>query len=631
VRHLKGHKIAQPLSFVLSLLVVYLTLWITTAGSAPAVAQLATHLPSWVVLDFSNDTSYGGSDIGREASDALVVELTKTNKFNLSARGDVATAMTNLGLTSPLNTVATQKLGRELNADAVVTGEVLSIVKHNNPTEFVATVAVRVTDVASGELVNGALARGSVHAPPGVPPDEDMLVGEAISQAAFTAVQRMSIYNLPIATIINNSDPQTVLLNHGTRDGLHPGLSMIVTRQGQEVGRIRVTTVEADDAEAVITNQGLGIQPDDKCKAIFALPAYSVHGNDVITTADIGTTSAEAASSRSAFSGVGGVLLAILAGALIVSFAGKGSNNGNVGGGAVGSASAATGFGPAVGLPLPAAGASPDLSIGNIISWGSGNLNPTSVQSFNIYRSSWTAQGGLQNGYPIPVLSVGRTTRSALDNGAVRTFTYQDVTDLSVVGGVPIGALNTATATAVPGILPGQSNYYNVSAVYSLVNASGTVGYIETPVTADQTGYATAIVPLDLQTQPTAILINGQPYNSKVTFPYSSITFSYLSVAGADTYVVDFSTSANFLPKVTLSPSPMVTTTAGGVLLTYSNINVLNLFPGSSGKPIYFRIGARNSIDSPGPVLDRRDYPNPDIVNGNSSYVYTTTGTFSGT
>ena len=614
----------------MSLLVIYLTVWVSIAGAKPAAAQVATHLPSWVVLDFTNDTSYGGLDIGREASDAMVVELTKTNKFTITARADVDNAISTLGLTSPLNTVATQKLGRELNADGVVTGEVVSITKHDNPAEYDATVVVRVTDVASGELINGALARGVVHAPPGTTPDEDMLVGEAISQAAFTAVEKMSEYNLPIATVLNNIDPQTVLLNHGTRDGLHPGQAMIVTRQGQEVGRIRVTSVEADNSEAVITNPGLGISPDDKCKAIFALPAYSIHGSDVVTSGDINSTSTASSSTHSAFSGVGGILLAVLPGALIVSFAGKGSHNSNVGGSGVGSSSARDGYGPSVGLPLPTGTVSVNASLANLITWGSGNLNPTSIVSFNIYRSSYDTAGGLNNGEPVPVLSVAYNQRSAYDTGIARNVTYNQVLALNVTGGVPIGSLSTATVDGVPGIVQGESDQYHVTAVFKLNNASTTQGYEETPLANNTTGYATAIAPLDLSTQNTAVLINGQPWSAKFKFPYSSITFSFLSVIGADTYVVDFSSDPNFAHKVTLTPSPITTSTAGNIELTYPNVDVLKLFPNISGSTVYFRIGARNSGDSPGPIIDARDYPNPDIK-GNASYVYTTTGSFTGT
>jgi hypothetical protein len=56
---------------------------------------------------------------------------------------------------------------------------------------------------------------------------------------------------------------------------------MIVLRSGQKVGRVRVTSVNATDSEAVIVDTGKGIRPEDKLVSVFALPGISVSSTGV--------------------------------------------------------------------------------------------------------------------------------------------------------------------------------------------------------------------------------------------------------------------------------------------------------------------------------------------------------------
>ena len=71
-------------------------------------------------------------------------------------------------------------------------------------------------------------------------------------------------------------DPHTVLLSHGTEEGLTVGLRMVVTRFGQRIGVVRVTRVEADQAEAAVTERGAGIASEDVATAIYTLPPAPV-------------------------------------------------------------------------------------------------------------------------------------------------------------------------------------------------------------------------------------------------------------------------------------------------------------------------------------------------------------------
>ena len=145
-----------------------------------------------------------------------------------------------------------------------------------------------------------------------------------------------------------HGDPSHVTLNKGSQEGLYHGLNMLVTRNGTEVGRIRVSTVEPDEADATVTDQGLGINTQDLATAIYQLPAISsAPGGDTQvgpTNHNVDSSTTGSGSARSFFSGPLG---AILAGALGVgtrsrSAAGHGSG-GSSGGNAVGNGQASVG------------------------------------------------------------------------------------------------------------------------------------------------------------------------------------------------------------------------------------------------------------------------------------------------
>ena len=197
-----------------------------------------------------------------------------------------------------------------------------------------AVVAVRVTDSATGELVNGALAEGMSTPRPGAVIDQDTMVNEALSKAAFAAVKQITSYQLPEPTVINNEGANTILLNMGSRDGIQPGMNMLVRRNGTEVGRIRVGEVEDDESTAVVTTSTLGIRPGDHARAIYSLPNYAVRDGVVVTdSGSLASGNAVQAKSSNKFSGVGGIILAILAAALLVALVQHGGSNGNLGGG----------------------------------------------------------------------------------------------------------------------------------------------------------------------------------------------------------------------------------------------------------------------------------------------------------
>jgi len=378
VKRLKQHWSARPISWLLSVAMIW-PLLLFVLSTVPVQAQ-TNGTPTWAVLDFENRSGYGGAEVGRTASDAFVVELGKSNKYGVLSRQETQKGIADIGLTAPLDAIGLQRLGRSLGVPAVATGEVAAVSFSRSPRQATASVIIRVIDTTTGELVNGALAQGRSNPRAIGTNDDDALVNEAINNAAFAAVRQITQFNLPKATVLISRDQNSVVLNKGTRDGLFNGLNMVVTRNNSEVGRIQVGDAQADQSNATVTRRGLGIQPQDRATAIYQLPAYSVQGGVLnARNDDVASDGTASSGKRSAFSGITGIIIAILAGALLFSLIKRGSSSGSLGGAQVGKPVAVEGRADVLG----GIGAFPVQTSFNLVGTTTGTGTGTTITGFN--------------------------------------------------------------------------------------------------------------------------------------------------------------------------------------------------------------------------------------------------------
>ncbi len=496
MKRLKQHWSARPISWLLSVAMIW-PLLLFVLSTVPVQAQ-TNGTPTWAVLDFENRSGYGGAEVGRTASDAFVVELGKSNKYEVLSRQETQKGIADIGLTAPLDAIGLQRLGRGLGVPAVATGEVAAVSFSRSPRQATASVIIRVIDTNTGELVNGALAQGRSNPRAISTNDDDALVNEAINNAAFAAVRQITQFNLPKATVLISRDQNSVILNRGTRDGLFDGLNMVVTRNNSEVGRIQVNGAQADQSTATVTRRGLGIQPQDRATAIYQLPAYSVQGGVLnARNNDVASDGAASSGKRSAFSGVTGIILAILAGALLFSLIKRGSSSGSLGGAQVGKPVAVegradvlggqgafpvatsfnfvgttTGTGTTVitGQPTPAV----YTPIVVRVTATTGNISITNFQEFHVYRSDFPTV--LQNGGNVSTTggTTGGTNGAFVGYGQVPLFAssgrnsllfFDDGADkLSITASKPISGITTGTGGNTGGqsraaLLPAYKQY----------------------------------------------------------------------------------------------------------------------------------------------------------------------------
>lgn len=618
MKRFKQHWCARPLSWLLSVALVWPALLGLLAGGPRVQAQALTRSaqPLWGVLDFENRSGYGGAEVGRIASDAFVVELGKSNKYEVLSRQETLKGLADTGQAPPLDVISLQKLGRALGSDAVATGEVASITFTNNPRQATASVIVRVTDTRTGELVNGALAQGTSNPRAIGGGDDDELVNQAINNAGFAAVRQVTQFNLPKATVLNNIDQDAVLLNKGTRDGMRDGLNMVVTRNGTEVGRVRVSDASADQSNAVVTVRGLGIQPQDRATAIYELPGYTVKGGALhANSRDVSSDGSSGGKRRNGLSGITGILVALLAGALLISLVRRGGAGGGLGGAQPGKPLAVSnrtdvvggqGLAPAsrgnaftyaaLGLPFPPAPAD-FFPISVRITATTGNIGPQSFREFHVYRTDFPVVFqdanstflllGLTakefNGFgQVPIISQsGNQPLQAFDDGSDKQGVTASKPNISNNTGLVTFSLGSFAGVPQTGIQHvGDRFQYEIEGLYvqpatsggSGQNPGGTgtttttggtgntggtgstsAGYAQTFQLSKrvQTNFVTYIEPVILDG-------GGLATNPLGSFAASTdannVVINVPSTRSADDYILELSQSVGFQQKAVLTP-----------------------------------------------------------------------------
>jgi hypothetical protein len=147
--------------------------------------------PQWAVLDFvdkSNSSKRANTNLGADAADRLLEELTKSidtvrgaNKYGVIPRDQVSRAIETLGLQNPVVDRTSQiRLAQELSASRMVVGEIANWGVHNVPggKQAVVAITIRILDASSGISINGADGKGtsSVRS---ASVDDKVILGEA--------------------------------------------------------------------------------------------------------------------------------------------------------------------------------------------------------------------------------------------------------------------------------------------------------------------------------------------------------------------------------------------------------------------------------------------------------------------
>lgn len=280
INSLQGRAVSAVV--VLSLLMPFIVFATARTAQAQSIEGPVTTLPSWAVVGFNVVKQGSSPELGKAAAEAMVTELAKQGKVDPIPTETVDRTIESLGLVTPLTARADMmRLGSELRASSVVSGEIVNqrVVAVNGGKRADIIMRVFVWDVASGQVVNGAALSASSGVRTGV--EDETMLGEAISRGCFEALAEINRNTLPTATVLNTLDRQA-LINQGSRTGFSQGQEVIILRGREQVASGSVTRVEPDKSFISITRTMKGVQPGDRVRAVFSVPAVATafRGND---------------------------------------------------------------------------------------------------------------------------------------------------------------------------------------------------------------------------------------------------------------------------------------------------------------------------------------------------------------
>lgn len=248
---------------------------------APAVAQNAP--PTTVyLLDFNNRTTVGGALLGRIAASQVALAMAESSAWDLVPDSQVQRRIEELGLKQPFDRIDRARIAAGVDATGVVYGSITEARVHGGNAPFAEVrLQILVEDTATGELINGSVAEGRSVPRMGFSGNADLLLEEALGKAAYQGRRLLDTFRLPQGTVLNttvvgqgDSIDLDALMNVGARQGVRRGMEMIVTRQKQVVGRVRVTQVDDDISTARVIQNIQGVRPEDRVRAVFSFSDF---------------------------------------------------------------------------------------------------------------------------------------------------------------------------------------------------------------------------------------------------------------------------------------------------------------------------------------------------------------------
>ena len=593
----------------------------TVLTPLPALAQAGTI--EVAVVDFRNNSKMPNEMLATMATDAVVVELLRSGKFGVTSADSLQAGMEALGYKSKedrtLKVAMTPsmmvRLGQELGGvDGVVHGEITSIKVDSGKKKAEVRLVVRTLHVASGEWSNGAIATGMSNPRIGYSADKDTdLIIEAINDAARQAVESMVQYIIPEATIIGTFSPTEVLLNKGAQEGIKSGMEMIALRRSETgedevVGRIKITKLGDNDSHGTVVSTTRGLKPEDRVRAVYELPL------------ETGKAQAKPLEGKSRIAKGGKLLWGLIA---LVGLATLFKGGGEQGEGVPG--------------VVTMAGKTPDITCsygegGILIAWNNPKgIRTTDIVEFHIWRDSMgtiVPQGGSSASNCGPVINNDYVTAPAI-SGPIGSFDHSTIDDELgrkfdyATAGVD-HELDSATFEQQFGLTIGTPHQYWVSCLYKRHGTdnqgASVVTYWET-----ETSYAGRATYLR---RPECDAPGGIVAAEYVDL--SNITFSWRGCAGGDQYVIEVSPTPEFTRDETWVDVIYQPTPNDLQLFTKTYINVLRdadtgttvseLAGVSPGGTLYWRVGARNRTDAPGPFPAM---PSPQMDGPkNTRYIY---------
>jgi len=617
---------------VLALLLPSISLILASKGYAQVAVQ-----PTLAVVEFSN-LKAPGTGFGKLAADAVTTEISKIDQYDVLPAEFVAKAIQTLGISSPpTGRVNLFRVAQEVRAQNIVTGQISDyrIISDGVGRHAVVALSVAVYDVASETALNGAsITAESTVRPNSV--DEATLINDAITTGAGQAVKQIHDRSLPSATVLN-TQTESALINQGTRSGFSVGQHVIVTRGRRQVATAIISDVEPDSSTIHLEVSQVGIQPGDKIHVVFELPPVTIIGAN---------GEAHQPKPHRTVGNNASIISALLVVGLVVALLSNGNSNATGAGEVTAEAQLMDG---GVGLPgvriswLPntffkgnaeriqwqiwrsdVVGGPVLVQPGLQTSIDDTTVPPTTVTAYTAPLSGTVCTGESALTQPPPVaLQIGRPYTYQVE--LLYALSLQDLPGASTSGnsgtttsgtttsGTTTSGTTTSGTTTSGTTTSGTTTSGTTTSGTTTSGTAGTAGTAGTSGTAGTAGTSNTCYFLSSRTSSHyATPINAPVTNSAAQGNFGSQNYTFNSVVGSTyvfvaQYVLQFSTDPQFSDSQTFSAGTLTTNRIGQLSIA------ANVWPKSgestaapafiqNATSLWYRVGARNIIDSPGPL-----------------------------
>ncbi|MBI3298141.1 MAG: hypothetical protein HYZ75_08255 [Elusimicrobia bacterium] len=258
------------------------------------------------VVDFENKTSYG-QRLGSAASDILVTELAKTNRFVVVERDKLAKILDEqkLQASGAIDARTVVQVGKILGLNAIVTGSVTEFGVKTEGSEYLlvqskrqtaeAAVDIRLVDAETGQVLYADSGKGEAKSGKGSVLGlgtrggyDETLEGKALRAAIVRFTENIvgQVSKKPWSCRIAAAKGDTVYLNAGPTMGVERGQKLSCYHLGKEItdpttglvlgheevliGRVEVTGALGDSGEGstarLISQPGPRPEPKDICR-----------------------------------------------------------------------------------------------------------------------------------------------------------------------------------------------------------------------------------------------------------------------------------------------------------------------------------------------------------------------------
>jgi curli biogenesis system outer membrane secretion channel CsgG len=236
------------------------------------------------VVDFQNKTTYGANRLGTAASDVLITQLAKSNRFIVVERDklDKLMAEQKLGMSGAIDPGTAARMGKILGLNAIVTGAISQFGEQTEGSEYLitqsknqvvkCTVDIRGVDVETGQVLyadsGSGLARKHTGGVLGLGTRagyDETLEGEALRAAIVKFVNNIvdQVSKKPWSCRIADVDGQSVYLNAGHDSGLpvgqkltayhigraikDPASGLVIGNTEEKIGEVKIVRYFGDD------------------------------------------------------------------------------------------------------------------------------------------------------------------------------------------------------------------------------------------------------------------------------------------------------------------------------------------------------------------------------------------------